>query len=222
MLVRGCIIWSTCTSLTSLCVNFFFWCRLYRIHNRRQVKGFAMTATEILKHEHQVILMVLKTAENEARSIKEKNQVRPDVINKLTEFFQNFADRCHHAKEEKYLFERMRLRGIPVENGPIGVMLIEHDEGRGYVKAIIEGVSRAKDGDAKATSEVADHLLDYVDMLRVHIDKEDNVLYPLADRVLTSKDQEELLKAFEKVENEEIGAGVHEKYHQLAHELAGG
>jgi hemerythrin-like domain-containing protein len=55
--------------------------------------------------------------------------------------------------------------------------------------------------------------------LRAHIDKEDNVLYPMADRLFTPEDQRALTKAFEKVEAEEIGEGVHEKYHQLAHDL---
>jgi len=61
-----------------------------------------------------------------------------------------------------------------------------------------------------------------VALLRAHIDKEDNVLFPMADQLLTAADQKELTEAFEKVEAEEIGEGVHDKYHQLAHELAEG
>jgi len=44
----------------------------------------------------------------------------------------------------------------------------------------------------------------------------------MANRLLTARDQDELTEAFEKVEREEMGEGVHEKYHQLAHELASG
>jgi hemerythrin-like domain-containing protein len=58
--------------------------------------------------------------------------------------------------------------------------------------------------------------------LRAHIDKENNILFPMADQLFTPKDQEELIEAFEKVEAEEMGEGVHEKYHQLAHDLAKG
>ena len=65
-------------------------------------------------------------------------------------------------------------------------------------------------------------LLAYAELLRRHIQKEDNVLYPMADRVLTGQDQQALAEAFEKVEAQEIGQGVHEKYHRLAHELAEG
>ena len=42
----------------------------------------------------------------------------------------------------------------------------------------------------------------------------------MADKVFTPEDQQALVASFEKHEAEEIGEGVHEKYHQLAHELA--
>jgi hemerythrin-like domain-containing protein len=69
---------------------------------------------------------------------------------------------------------------------------------------------------------VRDNLLGYTRLLRAHIGKEDNVLYPMAERILTPEDQQWLAEEFDRVEAEEMGAGVHEKYHQMAHELAGG
>jgi hemerythrin-like domain-containing protein len=46
------------------------------------------------------------------------------------------------------------------------------------------------------------------------------VLFPMADRVLSREDQEELARAFDNVEAEEMGEGVHERYHRLAHRLS--
>jgi hemerythrin-like domain-containing protein len=79
----------------------------------------------------------------------------------------------------------------------------------------------ATKGDAAATAAIARDLKAYVRFLRAHIGKEDNVLYPMADRLLTAEDQRELMAAFDRVEAEEMGEGVHEKYHELAHKLAG-
>jgi hemerythrin-like domain-containing protein len=62
--------------------------------------------------------------------------VRPDLFRQGVDFVRNFADRCHHAKEEENLFPRMEARGVPRDGGPIGVMLFEHEEGRAYVRAI--------------------------------------------------------------------------------------
>jgi len=181
-----------------------------------------VTPTEILKHEHQIILMVLDAAEREVRRIRVGAAVDAEKIEKMLDFIRNFADRCHHAKEEDLLFVRMQQRGMPADSGPIAVMLHEHEEGRARVRAVAAALPRAAQGDASATTAVTTNLLAYIQLLRAHIDKEDNVLYPMADRLLTPQDQRALAEDFERVESEEIGEGVHERYHQLAHELAGG
>ncbi len=178
-----------------------------------------MKATEILKHEHQVILMVLEAARQEARSIEATGRFDAERVGQFVEFFRHFADRCHHAKEEGHLFVRMSQRGFPVEGGPIAVMLHEHDEGRRHVAAIAEALASPS---KQAAATIRDHLAAYAELLEQHIHKEDNVLYVMADQVLTEQDQRELAEIFERIEAEEMGEGVHERYHQLAHALAEG
>jgi len=180
-----------------------------------------MTPTEILKHEHQIILLVLQGAEREVHNITASGQIDAAKMDKLVDFFRNFTDRCHHSKEERQLFPALAERGIPVEGGPIGVMLAEHEEGRKHVRAIAEALPAASADEAAAIATVQDELADYIELLRAHIDKENSVLFVMADRVLSAEDQVALAEAFERVETEEIGEGVHEQYHHLAHELAG-
>ena len=179
-----------------------------------------MTPTEILKHEHDVILLVLEAVEREARAIRHAGCADAERVEKMLDFIRNFADRCHHAKEEKLLFVRIQQRGIPRDGGPIGTMLAEHEAGRAHVRAVAEGLPKAAQGDPQAAQAVVDNLMGYVRLLRAHIDKENNVLYPMGDRVLTEEDQCSLAAAFAQVETEEMGTGVHEKYHKLAHDLA--
>lgn len=179
-----------------------------------------MTPTEILKHEHQIVLLVLKGGEREGTAARKTGACDVSTVEKMVDFFKTFVDRCHHAKEERYLFPALERHGVAKEGGPIGVMLAEHEEGRGHVRAIAAALPGLKPGHPDAAAAVADHLLAYATLLRAHIDKEDNVLYPMADRLLTPKERRDMVKAFDQVEAEEIGEGVHEKYHQLAHELA--
>jgi hemerythrin-like domain-containing protein len=179
-----------------------------------------MTPTETLKHEHHVILMVLKAAARELSFIDERESVHGATVEQMVDFFRHFADECHHAKEEQHLFPAMVRRGVAQENGPIGVMLHEHELGRGFVRQIAESVSAAAAGDSQAREQLRSALDSYITLLRQHIDKENKVLFPLADSVLTADDQKQLQEAFDRVEAEEIGEGVHEKYHQLAHDLA--
>ncbi|MDW8069799.1 MAG: hemerythrin domain-containing protein, partial [Anaerolineae bacterium] len=158
-----------------------------------------MRPTEILMQEHQIILTVLDAAAREVQRIQETGEVRVERLEQMVDFFRTFADRCHHAKEEKLLFVRMEERGMPREAGPIGVMLYEHDLGRGYVRAVAEALPRAA-SDLAAREAVRRNLAQYVQLLRDHIYKEDYILYPMADRLLLPEDQQALEEGFEQVE----------------------
>ena len=181
-----------------------------------------MTPTETLKHEHQVILLVLGRAEREAQSIHGGAAVDVDTIAEMLEFFRTFADGCHHAKEERQLFPALATRGMSPEAGPVAVMLAEHEQGRAHVRGAAAALARGGKGETAAAVALAGHLEGFVSLLRAHIFKEDNILFPMADQVLSAEDQETLAVAFARVEAEEIGPGVHERFHELAHRLAQG
>ena len=178
-----------------------------------------MSATNELRTEHRAIERMLAILETAAQRLEHGERVRPEVFRQSVDFVRNFADRCHHAKEEENLFPRLEARGVPRQGGPIGVMLFEHDEGRAFVGAIAGAIDvYDRDGQAAAQA-IAENARGYVDLLRAHIAKEDNVLFPMADRVLSAADQAELEQRFEQIETERMGPDTHERYHRLLDEL---
>lgn len=180
-----------------------------------------MQATGILKHEHQAILLVIAAVEKEVAFIEQTGKIHAQTVREMADFFKNFVDRCHHAKEEKHLFAMLHERGMSREAGPLAVMLHEDEQGRACVRAVAEAVAGKGAPDAAAIRKAKENLAAYAQLLRAHIDKEDTVLYPMADRLLKSADQKALAQAFDKVESEELGAGVHEKYHAWIEKLVG-
>ena len=136
------------------------------------------------------------------------------------DFFRNFADRCHHGKEETYLFPAMEAKGFPRQGGPTGVMLSEHEQGRAHVRGMADAIDGATAGDSEAATQFVTHARGYVGLLREHIGKEDHCLFSMANQALTEDDQQRLLAAFENVEHEHMGLGTHEKFLRLADELA--
>ena len=179
-----------------------------------------MIATEILKEEHEIITMALGGAKREVLSIHQTGKINSEKVEKIIDFCWNFIERCHNAKEEKYLMAKMQERGLPSDKEPILVMSLEHKEGQGMVQAMAAALPQGKTGESSAIASIALNLRAYIGLLHDHIDKENNVFFPLADQLFTPNDQKELLRAFEKHEAEEIGTGEHEKYHQLARVLA--
>ncbi|MGB9905671.1 MAG: hemerythrin domain-containing protein, partial [Desulfotomaculales bacterium] len=150
------------------------------------------TWDRILDHEHRLIEKVLEILQKEAEKLKD-NRGDPEVIAAALDFFSGFADGCHHRKEERVLFPLLEERGIPKEGGPIGVMLREHEEGRRLIARMREAAAR------KDRAQLAEAAGAYVELLKGHIWKEDDVLYPAGKKVLTADDARNLVEGFEKI-----------------------
>ncbi len=171
-------------------------------------------ATDALKHEHRIIEKVLAALQGFTES---PGKARLENWGKAVDFIRNFADRCHHLKEEKIFFPALEKQGIARDGGPIGMMLTEHEEGRSYVRAMAEALK----GEVPPKTALVENARAYLSLLRDHIRKEDEILFNMADEVLSSEEQKKLLREFEEHEAKEIGPGIHEKYLKLAEELAG-
>src|SRR4030066_1465682 len=152
-----------------------------------------MVATEALKSDHRVIEKVLHVLEAASKKIDQGGEVPIDVLKKAADFIRNFAAIYHHGKEENILFKSMEEKGFPREGGPIGVMLLEHDEGRGYSHALAESIEKYSAGDNSAKNAIAENARNYSDLLSQHIPKEDGILYMMADNILSESFQEDLL-----------------------------
>ena len=135
------------------------------------------------------------------------------------DFMRGFADGCHHHKEEGALFKMMASNGVPVEGGPVGMMLHEHEQGRQFTRAMRAAAEKWSQGNETARQEVIENALGYVALLRQHIMKENNILFPMADRIIPQAEHPAVMAGFEHVEHEETGEGVHEKYLALAEKL---
>lgn len=185
-------------------------------HSGCSCHGKTANPTEVLKNEHRVIERVLDALERFAAD----ERIDAATFHRAIDFLRNFADGCHHAKEENVLFPRLESAGVPRAGGPIGCMLDEHTQGRALIRAMADNVDAAARGDATASKTVRTAAAQYVQLLRNHIWKEDNVLFAMADRVLGEPQQKEMLSNFDEAEHAQ-GEGKHERYVRIAEELHG-
>jgi hemerythrin-like domain-containing protein len=177
-----------------------------------------MRTTEILMSEHRVIETVLACLEKMADETDAKNAVDVVDARDAVRFLQTFADKCHHMKEEDRLFPAMEKFGMPREAGPTAVMRHEHEMGRAHVRRMDDATTAFERGDAAGAGRFAFEARAFVELLREHIAKEDEILFPMADRMLPPAAQDELLRGFENAEKD-MGAGTHEKFLAVAARL---
>ena len=144
---------------------------------------------DTLMDEHRVIEQVLVALDAAAQ-----RDVPISFYEDVVDFVVNFADGCHHDKEEGLLFPAMVAQGMPRDAGPLAVMLHEHDLGRRCVARIREAIEA---GDVPAARAAA---ADYSAVLRPHIAKEDGVLYRMARDVVPAEEVASLALRFEEIE----------------------
>ena len=170
-------------------------------------------ATEVLRKEHDAILKMLEAATRTSEHLEHSHSVNSQILDDLLEFFQLFADKCHHGKEEDLLFPFLEKKGMPRDGGPIGVMLHEHELGRKLIAEMAASSAAYGAGDSSAGMRWARAARQYVDLLSQHISKENNVLFTMAERILSEDEQQQIATAFEKLEIEKMGVGTHERLH---------
>ncbi len=177
--------------------------------------GSATDLTSSLRRDHEVILRMLRRLESKLDVWKSTNRVDRGSLREFLDFARTFIDRCHHGKEERCLFPCLERRGIPREGGPIGVMLYEHDLGRQLIRQIEDALKGLGQADNRHL-EVIELCESYISLLRQHIEKEDNVLFPMGENVSSLEDRASTNSCYEQIESFEVGREVHEKYERLA------
>jgi len=181
----------------------------------------AMSLTDQLKEEHEGIKLMLGILANVCDRLESGAGVDQRHLDQILEFLKVFVDKCHHAKEEDILFPAMERAGVPGEGGPIGVMLAEHRMGRENIKGMSEAAARLGRGDRGASAQFVQNARSYIELLLEHIEKENEILYPMADGSIPERAQQALLADFDKVEEERVGHGKHEEFHRLMDHLRG-
>lgn len=176
-----------------------------------------MGAIQSMMDEHQIILRVLASVE--VLVTADEHDAEPvETFRETVRFLREFADRLHHAKEEDLLFPMMEAAGVPAEQGPTAVMRHEHEEGR----ALVRRMAHLSDAQVKFDrTAFAQPALDFVQLLRAHIGKEDHILYPMAQRMIRDTDLGQLDRACARADEQNSAAELGAGWQAWSRELAG-
>jgi hemerythrin-like domain-containing protein len=178
--------------------------------------------TAILREEHELILRVTNRLAGMLRDEKNGEPLDYDTVKGCITFFRLFADACHHGKEEDLLFPRLEEEGMSKDSGPIAVMLYEHEAGRVYVRSMAAALDDARGGDDLAGDQLRDAAHGFIALISAHIGKENNILFNMADGMITGSACETLCANYDEVCRRRFEGETKEDLERLAHEILSG
>lgn len=172
---------------------------------------------DFLIAEHELIERAMSVLRDNLEQIDAESENLLQIKRAL-DFLLEFGDKIHNRKEENHLFPLMETRGVPVQGGPLGVMLMEHQAERELIQKMLMQVNGLKDASEEMRREFRDKGLDYLKIRAEHIWKENDILYPLARRVFQAGDGEELLASFAQLDLATYGPEARAKFIRMVTE----
>ena len=172
----------------------------------------------ILKHEHRVIERVMHAVEGVCLRLEGGAKVPAEVLLEIADFVATFADRYHHGKEEQFLFPALAQQGITREGGPLGVMEYEHQVERGLIADLRQAIDLYQEGDVEGAENFTGAARAYLRMLIGHIEKEDSILFRIADEILEDVEKDAIAESFKQLDSA-LGSRSLQDYERIASEL---
>lgn len=182
----------------------------------------SMNGILLMVEEHKYIKRMLQVIRKASYGILQGKALNYEDFAKMIDFVRSYADTHHHGKEEKMLFNRMvdEMGGAAEKLVKYG-MLVEHDMGRLHMKELEEALLKVKGGDDEAKIDVIANAVSYASLLYRHIDKEDSLVYPFAEKGLEKTTLDTINKECEAFEKSMEEQKVQGKYLALLEELEG-
>lgn len=153
-----------------------------------------MIGIEVLVQEHDNILRMTEVMLKMSLGILKGDEIHPDEIESIIQFVREYADRHHHGKEEEYLFVKMLDELGPLAEKLVRTgMLVEHNQGRYHMQELEKAVfeyRETKSDESKLL--ILTHLIAYRDLLMRHIQKENDVVFPFAEKNLSTASLDEV------------------------------
>jgi hemerythrin-like domain-containing protein len=177
-----------------------------------------MKPADQLKEEHRTISRALAGLSGMARALDEGKQVPPELFRQELDFIKNFADNCHHRKEEAVLFPALEEQLVAATEDPLTELVEDHEEGAALVESLGDAVEAYAAGDAARAADISRDAKSYVRLLTAHIRKENATLVRLIEDRLPADKKLEVAERFELIE-EDLGPDFHRTYAKLADKL---
>jgi regulator of cell morphogenesis and NO signaling len=151
-----------------------------------------------LKSEHPPLLEQLEKLYTLTQNIDQELNVEEDFTTLIEQVkaFKAALD-PHSEREEGVLFPMMGTY-IGTTSGPIAVMEYEHDQAKANIGSFLTN-AEVTEASTEEKKRLAELIQNAYFILTEHFSKEENVLFPMAERMLTDEEKAELYKRIQEI-----------------------
>jgi len=178
------------------------------------------TWDKLLVDDHEMIERAMDVLKKELMKMPDKPH-DSFVIRRAVDFLLEFGDRIHNKKEETVLFPLMVKHGIP-EDGPIRVMLMEHESERNLLTKMMTDISGLENATAKEKEMFKEKGIEYLEIRANHIWKENDILFNMGRQVFQEKENQYLMEEFDRISTSAYGESAYKKFTQMLEEVEKG
>jgi hypothetical protein len=174
--------------------------------------------SDLLMIDHQTTEKVFEAVE---RALSGPGAPPPGLLRDAAQYLREYVDGCHNKKEENHLFPLIEQRGIPRHGGPLAVMLSEHDQNRSLLPRFVDLVDEYVSGNPGSLGELRTVFDEYASLMKNHFWKENDILYPMARRVMSEADGQAVIDGIVATEAS-VGPDTRARYDALAERIITG
>lgn len=155
-----------------------------------------MKTIMILAREHEAIRAIASRLEHEFAAAREQGTLDGEAVDRLLGFFEHEVDGHHQEKEERAFLPRLISRASFGDERLLRTLLQDHAFERKVLDKLRGEVEGAAYGDWSSTASLVRDGRVYLCMQREHSRREEDVLFPLARRLLSAHDDLVVMDAF--------------------------
>ncbi len=169
--------------------------------------------------EHDLIGKILDAFEVWAGKLGSQTSADRLGLRRFLRFFKEYADGCHHLKEERFLFANMSRHTASEASEPVNAMTDEHEASRQLIAHLDVFAAQDPDWSREDKQAIESCANDYAKLYRAHIETENAVLYPLADKKLPPEAWGDIGESSDGLQEELECAGAVDELADLAQQL---
>lgn len=168
-----------------------------------------MKTLQALARDHRVLHDLLDRLELELDLCVAHGDVDAECVDRLVDYFEREVDGLHQDKEERVLLPRLLRRAPEEDAATLRALAHDHALERRCLEAMRRQIEGAAYGDPGSLAAFVRAGRAYVEHQRRHSDWEQRAIFPLAERILTPRDDRAMLAGLKRLEQRH-GVGVQE------------